>query len=312
MKVFTASVIEQLIDIKRLTQFFQRKMLNEFTVTNSHVPKRTLILKDKPFSVFGSMPAMDECSELYIVKNAALVTKENSNVINAITNVFCTKTGLPLALIDGNSMTGLRTAAASAAITMHCTDESADSLGVFGAGVQAEYQIQALLSIRPIKHISIYSRTYAKAIELRNSLLAQHSGIEVNVVKNASDCVSNKAIVIAATTSREPIFSLRTVSPTTHIGLIGSHTRAGRELSLEEMFQHVVVTENREFAVAEAGDAHSGAIEPHELFAMPHDDLTSKLTIFSSIGTALMDLYFVEYLLSLEETSNLNCINLKE
>ncbi|KAF7772079.1 ornithine cyclodeaminase [Pseudoalteromonas citrea] len=312
MRVYTASVVEQLIDIKRLTQFFQRKMLHQLAVTKSNVPKRTLIFKDKPFSVFGSMPAVDECSELFIVKNAALVTGGNLSAIHAITNVFCTKTGVPLALIDGDSMTGLRTAAASAAIAMHCTPELADSLGIIGAGVQAEYQVHAILSIRPIKQISIYSRTHAKALKLRAVLLAQYSDIVVDVVDNVSDCVSNKKIVITATTSNEPVFSLQKVSPGTHIGLIGSHSRVNRELSHQEMSQHTVVTENREFAIVEAGDVHSKAIEPNELFEMPHDDLASKISIFSSIGTALMDLYFVEYLLSLEETSNLNCINLKE
>lgn len=302
MKIFKSSVIKHLIKPKKLVSYFSSKLACQ--ALEVVMPKRTLIFNESPFSVFGSMPIKDNESGLFVVKNATFVSDSDMASVNAITNVFDTNTGLPLALIDGTSMTGYRTAGVAAAITDFCTTFEVSSLAVLGAGFQAWSNIVAVMAIRKIKKISLFSRSQESMKALKYKLESHYQNVEVKLSNSAKLCVKNKEIVITATSCSSPLFSSSDLAPGTHVSLIGGHTTKSRELSHGDMFQHMVISEDRELAIEEAGEPHRDCFEPHQLFSMKKAQICRETTIFSSIGTALMDLYFVQFLL--EESKNIN------
>ncbi len=295
MKLYNSTAIHNTVDFPELIAFM-KKSLREKAI-EVELPARTLIFKKEPFSVFGSMPVLDNESNLFVVKNAAFVSGNNNN-IGALTTVFNSLTGNPIALIEGATMTGYRTAAASGAITSHCATKDASVLSIIGAGVQAWYHALSMLAIRPIKEIRVFSRSTKKLHKFVSKLKEQKSNLSVIISESIDDCVENADIVITATSSNTPLVSASKIKETAHVCVIGGHTKMSREISHKDMFQHLVVSEDIISAISEAGEEHKNAIEPNELFSIDKDKLSSQKTFFSSIGTAVLDLYFVKYLLA--------------
>ena len=68
------------------------------------------------------------------------------------------ETGRPLALMDGATVTAMRTGAASGVSTRLLARRDAETLAVFGAGVQAAWQLRSVLAVRPIRRVAVYAR----------------------------------------------------------------------------------------------------------------------------------------------------------
>ncbi|QUJ68045.1 ornithine cyclodeaminase family protein [Photobacterium sp. GJ3] len=310
MKIFRASDIHRLIQQTDLIAFLTQQLAQK--PEGITVPQRTLMIDPSPFSVFGTMPAKDDIAGLFMVKNAALVSSNRGAAIHAMTQVFHTRTGEPMAIMDGAAMTGYRTAGVAAAIMLHCTDEAADSLAVLGAGVQARHHLMAVFAVRRIREVSLCSRGQEKLRALKHWIEHTYPEVRVRLADSAAECVAGKSLVIAATTSQEPLFSMDGLAAEAHVSLIGGHSLESRELSHADMFRYRVITEDRAFAMAEAGHCHAACLEPHELFQLDRSVLAAQKTIFSSVGTALMDLYFVRFLLDISKNESLSQLSLTD
>ena len=81
------------------------------------------------------------------------------NLAKGLTNhqsstlLFDPETGRASALVSANYLTGVRTGAASAIATKHLSRRNSNVLGIIGTGVQAQYQLQATLAVRPIRTV---------------------------------------------------------------------------------------------------------------------------------------------------------------
>src|SRR5579859_1811689 len=77
--------------------------------------------------------------------------------------LFETRHGQPLALVDASAITAIRTAAVSGAATRALAREDADTLCILGAGIQATSHLEAMLAVRPIKQVRVWSRNETHA-----------------------------------------------------------------------------------------------------------------------------------------------------
>ena len=68
-----------------------------------------------------------------------------------------------VASLDGDSITAIRTGAASGLATKLFSIPKSEALAVYGTGVQANTQVEAVISCRPIKRVFIYSRNLKSA-----------------------------------------------------------------------------------------------------------------------------------------------------
>ncbi len=107
------------------------------------------------------------------------------------------KTGLVEALLlDNGYLTDVRTAAAGAVAAKHLSREDADVAAIFGAGVQARLQLEALTLVRPIREARIWARDHAKA-QKAAAELGEELGISVRAEIDAANAA-------AAPTSSSP------------------------------------------------------------------------------------------------------------
>ncbi len=130
-------------------------------------PTRSMITIEEDKRYLGIMPAVAEAA-----MGLKLVSFYPGNAGTAVpthlamTLLFRTDTGEPLAVMDGRLITEMRTAAVSAAVTRHLAAPDSRVLaliGIIGSGVQAEAHLEALSRVRHFDEVRVWSRTPAHA-----------------------------------------------------------------------------------------------------------------------------------------------------
>ena len=210
-------------------------------------------------------------------------------------------TGRPLALLDGEIVTAMRTGAASGVATRLLARTDAAVLTVFGAGGQAEWQIRAVIAARDIRQVVVYSRS-ADAREEFAKRMALETGIEIEAADTAESAVRAGDVICCATTSSEPVFDAEWLRPGAHVNGIGAFRPGMVELP-PELFARaaLVAVDSRAAAMEEAGDLlaaiNGGLLAEEELvevggvgreWAKLRDP--DAITVFKSVGLAIQDL----------------------
>ncbi|HYI67980.1 MAG TPA: ornithine cyclodeaminase family protein [Candidatus Limnocylindrales bacterium] len=225
--------------------------------------------------------------------------------IHAIVVWFDAATGRPLALLDGAAVTALRTGAASGVGSRLLARTDAETLGVIGAGGQAEWQVRAVLAARPIRRVLVYARDAARR-DAFAARMAGVTGMDVAAAPDAEAAVRDADIVCCATTSHEPVFDAAWLRPGTHVNGIGAFNLGMIELP-PELFARasLVAVDAREAAMAEAGDVAAaierGLIGPGDLVEIGSVDRSwaatrepDAITVFKSVGLAIQDVAAAE------------------
>jgi ornithine cyclodeaminase len=122
--------------------------------------------------------------------------------IGGVYVLFDAVTQTPEAVVDGAALTALRTAAVSGLATRHLANPDAERLVIFGAGVQARSHLEAMMAVRPIRHVIVVSRTLERARTLADE--ASDRGVDAGV-GDVGD-VAEADVVCTCTTSDEPLF----------------------------------------------------------------------------------------------------------
>ncbi|MGY8667852.1 ornithine cyclodeaminase family protein [Bradyrhizobium sp. UFLA05-109] len=210
-------------------------------------------------------------------------------------------TGQPCAMIDGETLTNRRTAAASALASRHLSREDADTLLVVGTGRVAACLPAAHRVVRPIRRVLVWGRNPERASTLAAEFSRQ--GFEAQGVADLSGAVAQADIVSCATTSTQPLVMGQDLKGGTHLDLVGSFTPKMRETDDEAVCRSRVFVDTCGGALAEAGDllqpisagcwqAHQVCGDLHELTrgARPGRIDKEEITLFKSVGTAIEDL----------------------
>jgi ornithine cyclodeaminase len=252
------------------------------------------------------MPAYLSRSGEFAVKIVS-VHPHNSDrglpTIHALVVALDAATGRPLALLEGGSLTAIRTGAASGAATDLLARPDARTVAVFGSGVQARTQLEAVSTVRSIQRAWVYSldapgaRAFVQEMAGRGPIPD-----ELTIAETPQAAVQQADIICTATTSSTPVFQGGDLQPGTHINAIGAFTPAMQEVDTETVRRSLVVVDSREAAMAEAGDLiipiQQGAIsadwiraEIGEIVAgvKPGRTNPEQITLFKSVGVAVQD-----------------------
>ena len=213
------------------------------------------------------------------------------------------QTGRVAALLEGGALTAIRTGATSGLATDLLARAGAASVAIVGAGVQARTQLEAVCCVRPIEHVWVYSRSREEserfAVEMEEKLDVPDG---IRVASSAGEAVGNADVVCTATTSSSPVLRSGQISSGTHINAVGSFTREMRELDPALLAGAYVVVDQREAALAEAGEVIAAVVEGLlsesalvELGAIVNGDAPGRtsdeqITVFKSVGLAVQDL----------------------
>ena len=223
------------------------------------------------------------------------------NVIQAVYLLLDPETGAPLSLMEGRFITAIRTAATSAVATKLMATPGPKQLGVFGAGVQARFHIEAMIEVADIARVMIASRTVEKARELAENVRAVH-GLPCDNV-SAEEAVSQADLICTCTTSPTPLFDGKRIKRGAHINAVGAFTPANRELDTAAVLRSRVIIDAESAAGREAGEilipVTEGAIQASHVRGTLADVVSGKvagresdeqITLFRSCGLAIEDL----------------------
>jgi ornithine cyclodeaminase len=238
--------------------------------------------------------------------------EQNKPLIHAIVILIDPDDGSPLALLDGRALTALRTGAASGVATRLLARPEAATLACFGAGAQAEQQIEAVCAVRPINRVLICSRTASRAAALADRLLtSERVPAAVRVEADPARVAAQADVICTATTSATPVFPADAVRPGTHINGVGSYTPHMAEVPAALVGRARVVVDQAAAARAEAGDliqAVAAGLAPESIFdtelgqvaagERPGRTGPEEITFFKSVGNAVQDMAVARYAVS--------------
>ncbi|QQS46652.1 MAG: ornithine cyclodeaminase [Acidobacteriota bacterium] len=209
-------------------------------------------------------------------------------------------TGEPLAAIEGASLTALRTGAASGLATDLLAREDARTLALFGAGAQAETQLEAVCAVRPIEKAFIRARTSGSVVSFIDRMRGR---CNAELIAAGPEAVREADIVCAATTSATPVFDGDDLRPGTHVNGVGSYTPGMQEVDFATLRRTgKIVVDSIPAALAEAGDLiraiENGIISRQSIHAeigeiaagmKPGRTDDREITFFKSVGNAAQD-----------------------
>lgn len=166
-------------------------------------------------------------------------------------------TGLVTAIIEGTTLTQIRTAGISGAATELLSNPDSKIGALFGTGGQGAAQLEALMTVRELTEIRIFDALPGKAADLiiKNQSIADSHGVRLVEAKNPKEAVTGADVITTVTTSSLPLFSSDDIKPGCHINGVGSYTPDKRELPAELLLRAGrIFVDNREAVLAEAGD----------------------------------------------------------
>jgi len=150
-------------------------------------------------------------------------------VSGGMTMVHDATTGrLQVLIADGGLLTDLRTAAAGALAADLLARPGALAAAVIGTGGQARYQLQALLEVRAIEHVTVWGRRREAAQRYRRDMAA--AGVPVSVAGTAREAVAGAEVVITATSSAVPLVEAGWLARGAHVTAVGSDMPHKQEL----------------------------------------------------------------------------------
>lgn len=233
-------------------------------------------------------------------------------LIYGLVTLFEADTGRPLALLEGATLTALRTGAAGGAAAKYLAAPHLSRLALFGTGVQAETQLKATLAVfaDSLREVRVVGQDPARTAAFAGRMAAE-TGVAVRAASGAAEALEGTEIVVTATTSYTPLFEDALLAPGAHINGIGSYQPNMREVPGETVSRARLVVDAREAALHEAGDVviplEEGLIGPEHIYAELGEIVLGtrpgragfapgEISFFKSVGNAAQDVAMAAYI----------------
>ncbi len=133
--------------------------------------------------------------------------------------LFSTRTGEPLAIMPDGVIQQLRVGATNGVAAKLMAPPDAAVYALLGAGEQAATQAAAMVAVRPLREIRVYSPTRERR-ERFAAAMSERLGLPVRAVASAEEAVRGADIVGAATNSIRPVLEAEWVAPHAHVSTI--------------------------------------------------------------------------------------------
>ncbi len=225
---------------------------------------------------------------------------EKRGLINHQSTVFLfdPDTGKPTAMVGGNLLTALRTAAASSVSIKHLARPDAKVIGMIGAGHQSTFQLRAALEQRNFEKVIGWN--YHPDMLPNLEKVAAEAGLPFEAV--ALDQMGHDAdVIISITSAFAPSLMDAHVSSGTHIACMGTDTKGKQELDPALLARAKVFTDEvaQSISIGEAQHAIAAGLiaqsDVRQLGAVingtdPGRTTADDITIFDGTGVGLQDL----------------------
>ena len=212
--------------------------------------------------------------------------------------LFDADTGRPTAVIGGNLLTALRTAAASAVSIKHLARAESKVLGMVGAGHQSAFQMRAAVKQREFERVvgwNLHPEMLGRLAETAEELGLPFEAVELDQLGAEAD------VIITITSSFAPILKDTHITPGTHLACMGTDTKGKQEVAAEVLARASVFTDEvaQSVSIGEAQHAVTSGLkredEITEIGAVINGDHSGRrsadeVTLFDGTGVGLQDL----------------------
>lgn len=223
--------------------------------------------------------------------------------IQAAVLVCDPESGRAIALLEGSSLTAIRTGAAGGAAIDLLARQDSKIVAVFGAGAQGRTQLEAACNARNIETAFVYNASAEKARAFAEEMKGKGSITkDVRVASSAKEAIEHADIICTATTSTKPVFEDKDLAAGTHISAVGSYTPEMQEVPAETLQRAKIFVDSRSASLEEAGDliqpiraglfdeSHiSGELGELVLGKVHGRQSREEITYFKSVGIAVQD-----------------------
>jgi ornithine cyclodeaminase/alanine dehydrogenase-like protein (mu-crystallin family) len=290
----TEDDVEQLVDMRLAIEVVEEAFRRLAAGDATNVPR---VRAKAPGIILHSMSAAAGYLGLVGWKNYT-TTKHGAKFH---VGLYSQQSGELLALVEAETLGQIRTGATTGVAAQWLAAPTATEIGLFGAGWQAESQLAALATVRPLKRVFVYSRKEQDRTAFADEM-SEELGLEVVPVDRPQEAVQDLPIVVTATTSTEPVFDGNWLADGALVCAIGSNMLTKAEIDPVVVRRaDNVVCDSVEACRNEAGDFveaiakgifnWSRAIELADVVAgkaVCHSR-SQNISLFKSVGLAIED-----------------------
>lgn len=314
MRIINHAQVEQALDMQHCIGLMKEALTALANGDAKQIVRPVLPLYEN--NVLGMMPAYLASRKIAGVKILAVFPENYQKGIPSHQGqmlVFETETGSIKALVDAESLTGIRTAAASAAVTEALARPDASRLAILGAGLQGRRHLEAIRLVRKLREVTVWDIRPEAAARYAEEM-SRRTGLPVRVCTSAGEATNDADIVCTLTPSREPILSAADVKPGTHINAVGACTPDARELASDLMAAGRLFVDWKPATLVEAGDyllaVQDGSITEEHILGevgqvlsgtLPGRVSDNDITIFEALGQAVEDLIVADFVAEAQE-----------
>ncbi|XP_031699352.1 ketimine reductase mu-crystallin isoform X2 [Anarrhichthys ocellatus] len=226
-------------------------------------PVRCTLPLQKHHGFLGSMPTYMENDGVLCTKLVCFYQREAGSTLPAVqatVMLLDPEYGNVKAVIDGDEITGMRTAAVSAISAKLLMCPEAEVLAILGTGKQALTHYNVFTEMFPFKEVRVWSRTRQGVERFCRSV----SG-PVTACVSVEEAVRGADAIVTVTSSTEPVLFGRWVKPGAHVAAVGACRPDCREMDDVLMKEAVVYSDSREGAMTESGDVILSGREDNSL-----------------------------------------------
>lgn len=296
MLILDHAQVESLLDMDVLIAALAPAMM-ELSAGRVSMPQR-MAAQVEGKGLLGVMPAYLPASGTLSCKLVSVFPGNGAAGLpthQAVVMLFDAASGAPLAMLDGASITALRTAAGSALATKLLARDDAKVLLLIGTGVQALAHARAIPRVRRIAEFRVMGRDPGRLAAFVQTLMAE-SHCPIKAVAPGAQAFAGADIVCATTHAEAPVVKGEWLLPGTHVNSVGLNAK-GQELDAEAVRRAKLVVESRAAALAPppagANELAGAAVhaEIGEILAgkRPGRSGPEEITLYKSVGVAVQD-----------------------
>jgi alanine dehydrogenase len=231
-----------------------------------------------------------------------------SRTVRYMITLFDPESGELLGLLDGRSITALRTAATTAVAIDRMAAQGPAVVAMLGSGSEAHSHARAVAAVRPIKEMRVFSPTAANR-EAFGQRFTEELGVPVKAVASAKDAATGATLVIGATRTLDgkPVFEGAWLTPEMFVASIGATLPEHIEIDTAAIERSDLIVADMPGEVMEETGcfraAHEAGIRFEEKFVWLNDLMAGKVDdrmraakqpMFRSVGASLQDLAVAE------------------
>lgn len=287
-----------------------KKSLKDYSENKTNIPLRINLPVEKyngqALFMPGKISSNEEKVGIKIVSVYPNNAQYNLPSVPSTVLMIDSKTGIVNGLLDGTYLTALRTAALQGAATDLLARKDSKIATLIGTGGQAFEQARALLTVRNLEELRVVGRNFEKTKNFVEKLKNELNEFSTNILayEHANDAVIDSDIITTVTTSTTPTFDAKYIKDGTHINGIGSFTPDMIELPTELINKNnKIYFDTNDGVLSEAGDIllpldkelitkndFKGELGDLVLNPAIGRENNNEITIFKSVGTAVLDI----------------------